>query len=268
MNAHQKTADAIEEVLSRARSLASQHVRHREGCFWLEGVRQFVQAYDARLTFEAVIYSPILLKSDLVEMLVRRLGAQGVRRVKVTPEQFRSVSTTPRASGIAAIARQRWIPLSQVEPKRGLCWLILEEIRSPGNLGTILRTAEAVDASGIIFVGPRCDPFAPEVVRASMGGICRLPLVRTTHEQLGQWSQANGVQFVGLSPDADYLWSELPAAGAIGLMIGEERNGISTQLRELCNTMVRLPMAGHADSLNVGVAAGVMMYELVRRSLQ
>jgi len=258
--------EAVRRVLARVRRLAQPEVRRSERCVWVEGVKHFVQAGDARFEIEAIVYSRILLNSDTAEMLSRRRSASGVPRFKVTPEQFRSVSGTVRASGIGAIVRQRWTPLEQAATDRGLCWLVFEQMRSPGNLGSILRTAQACGASGAIFVGDRCDPFDPDVVRASMGGMFHLPMVRTTHAELRRWAIARGVQLVGLSPEAETLWSGLPSPRPIAVVVGEEREGLSSRLRELCDTFVRLPMTGGADSINVSVAAGVMLYELVRRS--
>lgn len=100
-----------------------------------------------------------------------------------------------------------------------------------------------------------------------MGGVFYLTLVHTSHERLGQWATDRGIRLVGLSPQAEQLWTNLPEEGPIAIVLGEERRGLTEELRRLCHTTVRLPMAGHADSLNVGVAAGVMMYELVRRSI-
>lgn len=257
---------SILETLSFVRDLNRSAARQSSGCLWVEGIRQFVQAYDAGFTFHSVIHSPILLKSPLPGMLTRRLGKQGVRRVKVSPEQFRQISTTKRASGIGAIVHQRWTPLESIDPTVGLCWLIVEQVRSEGNLGTILRTAEATGVSGLICVGPLCDPFDPAVVRASMGGLFHLPLVRTTHIELERWIRRHQMQLIGLSPDAISLWTELPMTLPIGLVIGEERRGLSDPMRNLCTSMVRLPMAGRVDSLNVGVATGVMLYEIVRRT--
>ncbi len=257
---------SVSEFLSRARSLARRDGRQSSGCLWIEGVRNFVQAYDARFSFETVIYSRRLLKSDLAEMLIRRLVRTGVRRVRVSPEEFRSVCTATRASGIGAIAQQRWASLNDPEPHQGLCWLVIEELRSAGNFGTILRTAEATGVSGIILVDSPCDPYDPAVVRASMGGIFHLPLIRATHEEFRQWVRRHGVQVVGLALEATQLWTQLVPAGPIALVIGEERRGLSDRLRSVCDTMVRLPMVGLADSLNVGVATGVMLYELVRRT--
>lgn len=144
------------------------------------------------------------------------------------------------------------------------CWLIVEQIRSAGNLGTILRTAEACGVGGVVFLGPWCDPFDPVTVRGSMGAVFQLTLVRSNAERFVRWANDQGLAIVGLSPDAEHLWTQLPATRPLGIVIGEERQGLSDRLRKLCHTTVRLPMQGRADSLNVGVAAGVMMYELVR----
>jgi TrmH family RNA methyltransferase len=263
---HEPTQPAapIPQVLARVRALAHRKVRESTGQFWVEGVRQFVQAFDAQYPFDTIVFSRVLLKSDLAEMLVRRLGARGVRRAAVTPEQFRSVSTTERASGIGAVVRQRWTPLAEVPVDRPL--LVTESLRSAGNLGTILRTAEATGVGAVVFLSGRCDPFDPAVVRASMGGIFHLRLVRTGHAHFAAWAAGRGVNVVGLSPEAPRMWTELDHAGEpVAVLVGEERGGLSPAGRALCGQAVRLPMCGRADSLNVGVAAGVMLYELVRR---
>jgi RNA methyltransferase, TrmH family len=254
-------------VLARVLSLKNRAVRDKEKVFWIEGVRHFVQASDAGLRFEAVVHSPVLLKSPLAQMLVRRLAAAGTPRWSVSPEQFRRVSAAQHASGVGAIVGQHWRSLPQANTGTGLGWVVIESLRSPGNLGTLLRTAEATGVTGIIFVGPKCDPFDPNVVRATMGGLFPLPLVRTSPGRLSAWVAEQRITLVGLSPRADRLWTDLPPDRGVGLVIGEERSGVSEEMSKLCPLTVRLPMVGRADSLNVAVAAGVMMYELVRRSL-
>jgi len=188
-----------------------------------------------------------------------------VRRIHVSPEQFRSVCLSAHASGIGAVVAQHWASLDRLPADRGLCWLVLEDVRSSGNLGTIFRTAEACGVGGIILIGPNCDPFDPAVVRSSMGGIFHLSLARATPEQVKKWATAHHVHLIGLSPHAPHLWSEFPMPPRVGIVIGEERKGLSPRLSAMCRSTVRLPMTGRADSLNVGVAAGVMMYEIVRR---
>jgi RNA methyltransferase, TrmH family len=266
MNDQQQAAPSVSDLLTRIRRLERRPLRDATNSCWIEGVRNFVQAFDAGISFECVVVSPVLLKSPLADMLVRRLRAKGTDRIRVTPEQFRSVSLAERASGIGAIVRQHWTSIEHAQTTRGLCWIVIEQIRNPGNLGTILRTCEATGVSGVIVVGPQCDPFDPVTVRGSMGGIFHLPLVRLAHDRFEAWVRTNGIELVGLSPSADRLWTDLPNSSKLGLVLGEERSGLSERLQALCRTTVRLPMTGRADSLNVGVAAGVMMYELVRRT--
>ena len=120
--------------------------------------------------------------------------------------------------------------------------------------------------SGVFFVGDDVDPFDPAAIRASMGGIFHLPVCRTRPRELSVWLAQNQVQTLGLSPRASILWTEVPVASAYAIALGEEREGLSSALGRLCDTAVRLPMTGRADSLNVAIAAGVMMYELARRT--
>src|SRR5699024_8517671 len=126
--------------------------RDRNRAYWIEGVRQFVQACDAGIRLEAIVRSPVLLKSDLVDRLVRTAVAKGARLLELSPEQFRSISLLARASGIGAIASQHWSNLRSLESQSRLGWLVVESLRSPGNLGTILRTAEAAGMGGMIFL--------------------------------------------------------------------------------------------------------------------
>jgi RNA methyltransferase, TrmH family len=265
-------ASIHQHLFPRIRRLARREVRQSEGCFWIEGVRNFVQAYDAGWRFETVVFCEVLNRLSMIEMIVRRLNKSGPRPVKVSPEQFRSISTTERASGIGAIVRQPWLKLDEAACSEiGLGWLVVERIRAPGNLGTILRTAEACGIGAVIFLGDQADPFDPIVVRAAMGGICRLRLVRTSHARFDAVRRKLSMQVVGLSPAAPQLWTDLPAelpgSRPTAIVLGDERKGMSAALRELCDINVRLPMTGGADSLNVSVAAGIMMYELVRRRL-
>jgi TrmH family RNA methyltransferase len=261
----------IDTTLARIRALNQRTVRNRQQCFWVEGIRNFVHACQAGLSIDTILHSRVLLKSSLVRSLIQQQVAAGVRCVRVTPEQFRRISTAEHASGIGAIVRQHWTPLASANPRAGLGWLIVERIRSPGNLGTILRTAEACGAGGAIFVTPECDPFGCDpfdaaVLRGSMGGLLHLKLVRATHEEVACWARQHDVQLVGLSPAAERLWTELPHGRPIALVIGEERAGLSHHQQLLCHTTVRLPMTGSADSLNVAIATGVVLYELVRRN--
>jgi RNA methyltransferase, TrmH family len=265
MNGNARAA-TIQALISRVRSLSERRNRDRANCHWIEGIRNFVWAHDAGRTFDLIVHSPVLLQNDCADMLCRRLKTGGVPRQSVRPEEFRAMSGAMHASGIGAIVRQHWQPLDALAIAPDRCFLVIEQIESRGNLGTILRTAEACGCAGVVFLGDRSDPFDPAVVRASMGGLLGLALVRTTTPRLAAWAKSRGVRMVALSPRAERLWTDLPSGVPLAFVIGEERRGLSQAQTALCDWSVRLPIVGRADSLNVGVAAGVAMYEMVRRS--
>ena len=172
-------SERIDRVLDRVRSLQrSRKARETSSQFWIEGIRQFIQAFEAGIDFETVIVSRKLLKNHLVQMMIDQLLARGVACARISPEQFRSISICQRASGIGAIVKQHWRPLESTDAHHGLCWLIIEHLRSPGNLGTILRTVDAVGGSGVVLVGDTTDPYHPSAVRASVGTVFRLPFIR------------------------------------------------------------------------------------------
>jgi RNA methyltransferase, TrmH family len=200
MTQEQERDRHVARVLADVRRVQrSRGERDRRGVFWAEGVRQFLQAVDGGFEIENVVVSRVLLRGAAVEKLIRELGKRGVKRVSVKPEEFRLVCLAERASGIGAIVRQRWTEISAANAGAGICWVVIEEIRLPGNLGTILRTAEAVGAAGVFVLSERTDVFDPGVVRASMGGVFHLQLVRCSHEEFSGWAKSNGLTEVGLS---------------------------------------------------------------------
>jgi len=253
-------------LAARIAALRERSERDRTGAYVLEGPRAFAQACAAGVGLEAVVHAPVLLRCSTVEKLVRLRRREGVPVVRVRPEAFRRVSTTARASGLLAVARQRWTSLDRLDPARGLCWLALERIRSPGNLGTILRTAEAVGAAGLVCLGPAVDPFDPTAVRASMGALFHLELARTAKRTFGRWARERGVQVLGTSPGARRDHTEVPLRRPLAVLLGEERRGLTRTARRACSEVLRLPIAGRADSLNVAVAGGVVLYEVLRRA--
>jgi RNA methyltransferase, TrmH family len=264
----------VETTLARARRLYKDRAfRDASRLFFIEGVRNFVRVIDNRFELETILYSEKLLTAPLARKLVRQSRRGGVPTLNLTPEQFRQIAYNERASGVAAIVRQRWAKLSQILPHTGLCWVALETVRSAGNLGTLIRTSSAVGGAGLILVGNQIDPFDPDVIRSSMSGIFTQQFVRTSLTQLGDWIQQHHCQAIGASPDGkldlhqfDYpRWQSLSGRESTVLFLGEERQGLTSQQRDLCHHLVRIPMVGDADSLNLGVAGSLFLYEFYRR---
>jgi TrmH family RNA methyltransferase len=240
--------------------------RNASGLFYIEGVRNFVQAIDNGFDLATILFSEKLLIAPVARKLVRRARRAGVNSISLTPEQFRQISYTERASGVGAIAHQRWFGLQDVSPQAGLCWVALETVRSPGNLGTLIRTSEAVGGAGFMFINKRVDPYDPDVVRASMGAIFRQKLVRTNFTALHSWTRQHHCQAIGASPDGttDLHQFNYHCPSSTLLFLGEERQGLTQQQRDLCQHLVRIPMVGMADSLNLAVAGSLLMYEVYR----
>ena len=155
--------------------------------------------------------------------------------------------------------------LKDILPQAGLCWVVLETVRSPGNLGTLIRTSEAVGGAGFIFIGSKIDPFDPDVVRPSMGSLFNQKFVRTSIKDLRRWMSHNSCLAIGASPDGTSEFNRFDYPRSTILFLGEERKGLTSQQRDLCQHFVRIPMSETVDSLNLAVAGSLLMYEVYHR---
>ncbi|HMR06554.1 MAG TPA: RNA methyltransferase [Polyangiaceae bacterium] len=255
----------VEQTLEQiARLQHSRRERDARGLYYAEGVRNFVSAVDHGAEIEGVVVSERLLTSGVTRQLVRKLRAGGLPTVSVSPEQFRGVCKSERASGIGAILRYPLRPLHGVQPRKGTCWVALTQVRSPGNLGSLIRTSAAVGGAGFILVGGAVDPFDPSVVRASMGSLFRQTFVRTGAPQLLHFARRHRLQLVGVSPDGDAVYDAVRYRSTPIFVLGDERRGLDPEQRRLCQQLVRIPMLPGTDSLNLAVAGSLMIYEAFR----
>lgn len=253
------------EVLTQVAQLqSSRYFRDKHRLFYIEGVRNFMQMVESNFAIATILYSEKLLIVPPARQLVRKLRRKGVKTVKLTPEEFRQISHTEKASGIAAIVRQRWTKLHQISPQVGLCWTALEKVRSPGNLGTLIRTSEAIGGGGFILIGKNIDPYDPKVIRASMGALFHQQLIRTTYDSLAHWVRRHNCQVVGASPEGKIDFHRFSYPRATILVLGEERKGLSSNQQDLCDCLIRIPMVGKSDSLNLGVAGSLLLYEVYK----
>jgi len=166
------------------------------------------------------------------------------------------------------VFQQRWTPLRDIRPGGGDVWVALDRVRDPGNLGTVIRTVDAVGAKGVILVGETTDPYSLETVRATMGSIFAVPVARADADAFIAWRKACGARLVGthLQGSVDYRAPDY-AKGPLVLLMGNEQQGLPDKLAATCDTLIRIPQAGRADSLNLAVATGVALYEIRRHAL-
>ena len=246
-------------------SLARLHergVRDEEGVFLVEGVRFLVSACDTGAEVVGVAECRQLLRRGIGPLLVRRLRQRGTPVVAVSPEELSGLSILGEPQGVLAVVRQRWSALPPPAEVGGGVWLAFESVRSHGNLGTIVRTAQATGARGVILLGNEVDPFDPRAVRPTMGAIFHQTMIRSSHRAFARWKRSAGVTVIGTSAAGGSDYRDHRYRGPTVLMMGCERRGLSDAQRDHCDDVVRIPMRGGIDSLNLAVATGVLLYEV------
>ncbi|MGD1921733.1 MAG: TrmH family RNA methyltransferase [Pleurocapsa sp.] len=258
---NQSSSDVLTQVTQLQ---SSRYFRDKSSLFYIEGVRNFIQVVESSFKIATILYSEKLLIVPPARQLIRKLRRIGIKTIKLTPEEFRKISHTQKASGVAAIVHQRWTKLHQVSPQKGLCWTALEKVRSPGNLGTLIRSSEAIGGNGFILIGKNIDPYAPNVIRATMGALFHQQIIRTTHNSLAHWIRRHNCQVVGASPEGIIDFHHFRYPSSTILFLGEERKGLSKNQQDLCHHILRIPMVGKSDSLNLGVAGSLLLYEVYK----
>ncbi len=242
--------------LDSIRALSNREERERTDCFFVEGQRFVISALTTRAHVECLVLPRKRRLSPTLDKLLDRYRGP---IVETTPSEFASISSAREPSGLGAVVRRTFGSLP-MRSKRGP-WLCFEEVRSRGNLGSTIRTAAAFDAGGVLFLGDRVDPFDPAVVRASMGAIFLLPIVRTTPHDLDRWRRRTGAFVLGTSARATRDLRKVRLRSPSVIMIGCERGGMSPEQCALSDEVARIPITGRVDSLNLSVATGVILYQ-------
>jgi len=242
------------------RNLRRRAIREESGQFFVEGIRAVAEAVQLCAEVETLIVASSLLTSALAHEVIQK--APRSARLEVTADVFRSLSAQENPQGIGAVVRQDWTELDAVQADLGLCWVALESVQYPGNLGTVLRTSEAVGGAGVILLGHATDPYDPLCVRASMGAVFSQRLVRTDLDGFLAWTRRSGAVTVGTSPSAATDYHGVSYPSPLVLLMGSEQHGLSAHLIAACDHLVCIPMVGRCDSLNLAVSAGTVLYEV------
>jgi TrmH family RNA methyltransferase len=246
--------------------LAQRDTRDRTHFFRIEGLRLLAKAIDSGADIRAVILSPNHTTTPAAQRVLQTLLDRRIPITRVSSDCLERITMTEDPQGFAAIVRQRWESLADIDPAADLCWVACESVRSPGNLGTIIRTADSVGAGGVILLGKSTDPYAPLTVRASMGSIFAQRFIRSSFQNFAAWKERVGAHLVGASPNGARDYREISYQRPSVLFMGSERKGLWPVHQSLCDDLVRIPMAGSADSLNLAVAAGIMLFEVYRQA--
>jgi TrmH family RNA methyltransferase len=261
----EEITSAANPLIKRVRLLADRKHRRREGAFVVHGVQPVWQAIEAGADIETLIVAPDLLTLPSAGRVLAEQEDGGTRVARVSGALFARLADRDGPSGLAAIVRQPAILLADVPVLPGSVFVALHEVGNPGNLGTIIRTANAAGAAGVLLIGNTTDPHDPAAVKASMGALFSVPVAHAaTAEEFFAWTVAHGVRVtVSSARGTVTLWeSQLPLPGA--LLLGSEGAGLPADVLARGDLHVRIPMTGTAESLNLAVAAGILLYETVR----
>lgn len=252
----------IDPQIRRIQRLHAREERDRTGLFYVEGMRFVAQAVQHQARIEHLVVCRELLTHPYAQRLVQQQKQRGIPLLEVSRQIMERLSQVEDSQGLGAVVRQRWQRLASVKPRGELCWVMVETIRSPGNLGTILRASDAIGGAGLVLLGESTDPYDPGTVRATMGALFSQYFVRTSVEELTRWPRRSQYLLVGTSPGAAHDYQEIQYRQPTILLMGEERKGLPARLQALCDVMVCIPMVGESDSLNVAMATSVMLYEV------
>lgn len=251
-------------LLKRIRKLRRRKHRAEEGALFVEGIAPVWQAVESGAHVEVVVVAPDLLSSERARALVESVDA---RVASLTPEAFESIAERENPSGLGAVVSIPERRLDEIEPAAPSLVVALHEVGNPGNLGTVVRTADAAGAAAVVVAGAAADPWDPAAVKASMGTVFSTPVVASPLDELLAWARRGGLGIVATSARGriDHWSAEYPEACL--LLFGSEAKGLPDEALEAADEVVRIPQQGAASSLNLAVAAGIVIYEAAKPGL-
>jgi TrmH family RNA methyltransferase len=254
-------------VVKEIRGLSLAKNRKASRLFVAEGLKLVADAVEANWRIRYLLHAARVANEALVERLSTVSRARGADIVSVSEAVLEKIARRENPQAVLGVFEQRLTRPGEIRPRLEDVWVALEAIRDPGNLGTIVRTADAVGAAGVILVGDTVDPFSVEAVRATMGSIFHVPLTRATHAEFEALRARWPGTVVGTHLDATTDYRKADYRGPVLLVMGGEQAGLTPAMAAACGTLVKIPMAGRADSLNLAVATGVMLFEIMRGRL-
>ncbi len=247
--------------------LRDRRPRDEAGVFLVEGYREIRRALEKQVTLNELYYAPDWFLGENEPALIEQAAASGARLFELTKEAFAKVAYRERPDGLLAVAPQWKRSLADLEPRlpKEPFLLVVEAIEKPGNLGTILRSADAAGCDAVIVCDPVTDIFNPNVVRASTGVLFSVPLVVDESTRVLAWLRERGVRTVATTPSAEKLYTDTDLRGPLAVIMGSEQYGLSEFWLKNSDQPIRIPMAGQADSLNVAMATIITLFEAVRQ---
>ncbi|MCA1491030.1 TrmH family RNA methyltransferase [Sinorhizobium alkalisoli] len=258
----------VNPVIKDIRALSQKKHRDETHAFMAEGLKLVIDALDLGWKIRTLVYAKAAKGKPQVEQVAARTIAKGGLVLEVSEKVISTVTRRDNPQMVVGIFEQRYRALKDIQPQEGETYVALDRVRDPGNLGTIVRTADAAGASGVILVGETTDPFSLETVRATMGSIFAMPIARASAEDFVKWQKSADVRVVAthLAGSVDYRTIDYRSKPVV-LLMGNEQAGLPVELARQATALARIPQAGRADSLNLAIATGIMLFEARRHLL-
>ena len=247
-------------TVKAVRALHMRKARDETGLFVAEGLKTVIEGVETGHAPKILLYGADASEHPLLKKAVQATVAGRGQVIEVTQDILAKVSRRDNPQAVVGVFPQVFKPLDQIDPAAAPCFVALHRVRDPGNLGTIVRTADAAGCGGVILVGECCDPFSVEAVRATMGSIFAVPLTQASEAEFAAWRGGWPGSVVGtlLSAQVDHRTAEYVKPALV--LMGNEQQGLTPEMAALCDVNVKIPMRGRADSLNLSVATGIMIY--------
>ena len=255
-------------LIKDIKALSLKKFRDQQNAFIAEGLKLIIDAFELGWSIRTLVFAKAARDNAAVQKAAARTVATGGTVLEVSEKILSAITRRDNPQAVVGVFTQRLMPLADIRPANNDIWVALDRVRDPGNLGTVIRTVDAVGARGIILVGETTDPFSLETVRATMGSIFAVPVAKASPESFLDWRQGFPGLVVGthLKGAVDYRTVDY-AGRPVLLMMGNEQQGLPDALASACDRLLRIPQAGRADSLNLAVATGVMLFEIRRGAL-
>lgn len=232
----------------------------------IDGVREIGRAVEAGVIIDEVFFCDALMEGDAIALL-KRINSGGARVTQVNEVVFDKIRYGDRTGGLVAVARRPRQTLEEVRLSTNPLVAILEGLEKPGNLGAIVRTADAAGVEAVIVIAPETDLYGPNVIRASLGTIFCVPVVEAETNTVIEWLQKNKLAIVTATPEGGIDYTDVDFRGPVAMVFGSEAGGLSPTWRKINVTQASVPMRGRADSLNVATTAALFFYEALRQRL-
>jgi RNA methyltransferase, TrmH family len=247
-------------------ALRRRRVREQEGRTVVDGYEELELALDAGVVPDTVLHCPeLMLDPDRQSALLERARALGASTIRCSRAAFEKVAYREGPDGFLAVVPVAGVALPDLVLPPDPLVLVCEGLEKPGNLGAVLRTAEAAGVAAVVAADPVTDWGNPNLVRASKGTVFSVPVASDSTADTLDWLQAQGIAVVATTPDTDLLHTDVDYTGPVAIAVGAEKHGLTDEVLDRAAYRVRIPMTGKANSLNVATSAAIVIYEAVRQ---